>query len=111
MIEDLKFVQPGALIDLHSLIWDAPTHSGIFPTTLTVTIAGLNLPVGMVPDPAIRADLVSSGVTTLPMDVDLSANFDDVREQLDLDHFSLNVGNLARNRSERFDDRIIQGRI
>jgi len=96
VIEDLKFVQPGALIELNSLIWDAPTHSGIFPTKLTVTIAGLNLPVGLVPDPAIRADLVSSGVTTLPMDADLSANFDDVREQLDLDHFSLNVGNLAR---------------
>lgn len=95
-IEDVKFVQPGALIELHAFNWDAPSHLGIFPTKLKATISGLNIPVGLTPDPAIRADLVSSGVTSLPIDADLSANFDEVREQVDLDRFSLSVGSLGQ---------------
>lgn len=95
-IEDVKFVQPGALIEMKAFNWDAPTYRGVIPTKFQATVAGLTIPAGMMPDPGIRAGLVTVGVTSLPIDVDVSAGFDSVREQLNLDHLGLSVGALGQ---------------
>jgi hypothetical protein len=95
-IANVKFVQPGALIELKAFDWDAPSYRGAIPTRVHASVSGLSVPVGLMPDPGIRADLVYAGVTALPIDADVSANFDEIREQASLDRFSLSVGSLGQ---------------
>jgi hypothetical protein len=95
-VEAAKLAQPGGAVELQSFNWTATDRVGMFPTKLTATIAGLTLPSSIVPDPGLRDSLTKAGVTTLPVEVDLAANWDGVREQVDLDHMNLSIGNIGR---------------
>jgi len=95
-IENVKFVQPGALVELGAFKWDAPNYRGVVPTHLQATVSGLKLPVAMTPDPAIRESLIASGVTSLSVEADVSMTLDELNEQASVEHFGLGVEKLGQ---------------
>jgi hypothetical protein len=95
-IHDASWVLPGGAIELRALEWSAADRVGLAPTRLHAKISGLSLPTAMAPDPGLRASLIKSGVSALMLDADLSAHWDDVLEQIVLDHASLGISNLGQ---------------
>lgn len=95
-IYDVKSVQPVGAIELRAFDWSASERVGIVPTRLDATISGLSFPPALVPDPGLRESLIKSEVKTLVLDAAVSGNWDEVREQINLDHASLGISNLGK---------------
>jgi hypothetical protein len=94
--DNLNLVRAGLQVELQKLQVDAPDHIGLIPTRLSAKVEGLRIPSEQFPDPAGRATLSDLGIKTLAVDLDLNSNWDEGRQQFDLDPMILSAENLGR---------------
>ncbi|MCP4317651.1 MAG: hypothetical protein GY789_16945 [Hyphomicrobiales bacterium] len=97
----LKFegLKPGTDAQLNNFVFSMDTLIPPIPTSIELTTEGLEFPVALIDDALVQEGLLAAGIDTLRLSESIKLRWDEESEDLVLDNFVLELGNVGRVRA------------